>query len=174
MKSGFFKEVGKSGEKMNNFETVARSPKSWKPLCRFAELFVGVVLLFSAIEHVRNQPMFFLSILRYQLVSPAIAEVLSYILPALNATLGFLLVLKEFSSRCFFLSTVAFASFSLAQATAFFRGLEIDCGCFGSFARNEISGFTIGRDLGLTIFCAVFWRLSRFDLRREGKTCGRQ
>jgi hypothetical protein len=53
-----------------------------------------------------------------------------------------------------------FLSFALAVASAYFRGINIACGCFGG-GGDAIGPLTLIRNLGLLIGIAALWVVDR-------------
>jgi uncharacterized membrane protein YphA (DoxX/SURF4 family) len=93
--------------------------------------FLGCVLLWSGASHIGNQPLFLESIYRYEVFPPFISYFVAVYLPFAQAFVGSYLVLGIFTVFSSVASAFLFCSFTLLQASAWVRGLRIDCGCFG-------------------------------------------
>ena len=76
--------------------------------------------------------------------------------PVLEIITGLSLILGVFESRASFAALMMALLFGIALGSALFRGLEVDCGCFGSGAPSVWKTWSsLGRDLilfGTTLF----------------------
>lgn len=139
---------------MNNFY----SGNNVRPVLRFSRrigtrlgramdltvaLGLGCLFLVSGFVHMRNPIAFFDSILSYDLVPIWVALGMSHTLPPMMMVVGAWLVFSQMMRWTTVAAMVLLGSFLVAQSTALFRGLGIDCGCFG-FASHEITGWTVG------------------------------
>ncbi|HEX6248449.1 MAG TPA: MauE/DoxX family redox-associated membrane protein [Nocardioidaceae bacterium] len=99
----------------------------------------------------------------YDLLPEALVPAVGYALPIIEIVVGILLVtglLVRFSAA---VSAVLFVAFIIGIASAWARGLQIDCGCFGGGGYDENATakypWEIARDLGL-LFASLWlvWR----------------
>lgn len=106
------------------------SPK-W--FVRLMAVAVGVILIHSAVRHLENSYSFLAAIYSYDLVSRKVGVALASVLPAVQLTLGLMLLFFQDMRRfALFLSAGLFGAFTVAQISTLMRGLNIACGCFGS------------------------------------------
>lgn len=89
----------------------------------------------------------------YELLPEAVVSTVGYLLPVVEVVVGACLVLGLLTRPAAAVSAVLFAAFVVGIASAWARGLEIDCGCFGgggpeAGASSEYP-WEIARDLGL-------------------------
>ena len=90
------------------------------------------LLLASAYTHVFNGYHLFASVLDYRLLPTPLAVVVAAALPYAQLTLGVaILFVPSHRRAALYLSTIVFSMFLTAQLSAYFRGLDISCGCFG-------------------------------------------
>lgn len=99
----------------------------------------------------------------YDLLPEAIVPAVGYALPVVEVLLGITLVLGLLVRLGGLLSALLFAAFIVGIASAWARGLQIDCGCFGGggFDANATEKYPweIARDLGLLFASAwLVWR----------------
>ncbi|MDN5894073.1 MAG: DoxX family membrane protein [Nocardioides sp.] len=99
----------------------------------------------------------------YDLLPEAVVPTVGHVLPLLEVVVGLCLVLGVFVRVMSVISILLFAAFIFGIASAWSRGLQIDCGCFGGGGFKE--GVTdeypweIARDVGLLIISAfLVWR----------------
>ncbi len=123
---------------------------------------VGSVLIYSALEHLLNPYQFVNSISNYSIVPDSWGYWIAFFLPSLQVMTGVLVFTRSCRLEALIISTVLFAVFSTAQTTAFFRGLDIECGCFGS--RSASVGVTsVSFVVSLLFISALLLRYSVLD-----------
>ena len=71
---------------------------------------------------------------RYGILPDALSGPFSYILPFFELAIGLYLAMGLFVRGTALVGTVLFAVFLAAQASAWIRGISLDCGCFGAIA----------------------------------------
>lgn len=134
-------------------------------------LVVAGALAWSSIAHLNNLQLFFLTILRYDVVSGVFAGIFAILLltmqfvlaVTLSANFQFLASLKATSILlCFFV---------INQIVAIGRGLKIACGCFGS-VEEPIGVVSIGRTTIFLVACLVAIKLSEVANEKEALADG--
>ena len=134
-----------------------------KPLALVLRLGLGGLLVVAGALKLRAPGAFATEIANYQLF-PAVAPYLAAILPVLELVVGAaLLVAPRAWRRAAALAALAlFVQFTVAVAAAYFRHINIDCGCFGT-GGGPITALTLLRDLALVAGAALAIRLERDD-----------
>ena len=123
-------------------------------------LFLGAVFLYAAYAKLKAPwYMFAANIESYQMVGPLAAEWIARTLPTFEAVLGLLLLTGYQLRWTALVSGILLLAFWLSMATAFAKGLAIDCGCFGS--GEPVSKLTLLRDGALVAIAAVLFYLAR-------------
>lgn len=112
-------------------------------------LLLGGVLLVAGALKVTNLGQSALAVRAYQLLPYDVAGYVGYALPVLEIGIGLLLVLGLFTRAAAVAGSVLMLAFVVGIASAWARGLSIDCGCFGG-------GGTIGQEQ-----TAYPWELTR-------------
>jgi uncharacterized membrane protein YphA (DoxX/SURF4 family) len=91
----------------------------------------------------------------YELLPEAVVPTVGYLLPALEIVVGVLLVLGLLTRAAAMVSSLLFVGFVIGIASAWARGLQIDCGCFGGggfeAGADKDYPWEIARDLGLLV-----------------------
>jgi uncharacterized membrane protein YphA (DoxX/SURF4 family) len=111
----------------------------------------------------------------YELLPNSLASFFGYILPWFEVGLGLLLILGVATRISGLIGALLMVLFIGAIASAWARGLSIDCGCFGGGGQIDPSQTKyleeIIRDIGLAICgCYLYFRpYSRFALDNRGK-----
>lgn len=106
---------------------------------------------------------FFNSVRNYQLIPDYLSYATAYFLPAFEIVVAILILIKRF----FTISTLSIIFmliiFILAILSAWSRGLDINCGCFGA-GTPEGYGMIIFRDFTLIVFCVILILINRKNL----------
>jgi uncharacterized membrane protein YphA (DoxX/SURF4 family) len=106
----------------------------------------------------------------YDLLPEAVVPTIGYLLPICEVILGACLVLGVMTRVSGILSSLLFLAFIAGIASAWARGLSIDCGCFGGGGFDadaaEKYPWEIARDVGLLALSLwLVWRpRTRFAL----------
>lgn len=116
-------------------------------------LGVGGVLLVAGVLKLRAPGAFATEIANYQLF-PAVAPYLAATLPVAEIVIGLaVLAAPRAWRRAGALAALAsFAAFAVAVGSAYFRRINIDCGCFGT-GGGPITALTLARNV--VLMCAA-------------------
>lgn len=125
-------------------------------------LVLGIVLVMAGALKVGHPETSARSVRAYQLLPFDVAGYVGYALPILEIAVGVLLVLGLFTRASAVIGGVLISAFALGIASAWARGLSIDCGCFGHGGTIAASQTQypqeIARDVGL-LACAIWLTL---------------
>jgi uncharacterized membrane protein YphA (DoxX/SURF4 family) len=122
-------------------------------------IVLGLIFIFAAIEKIAVPKSFSVSIANYKLLPVELINIPAIILPWIELTSGLLLLLgiavKENSAILTFLLIV----FTIAVIISLFRGLNIDCGCFGTIYGEQIGLLKVCENILLIIigFILATW-----------------
>ncbi|WP_221032292.1 MauE/DoxX family redox-associated membrane protein [Actomonas aquatica] len=132
------------------------------PCAAAARMLSGLLFAGSGVLKLSDPSALTTAIERYELVSPALASVGGHILPWAELTTGAALLFNV-CRRGAWLNACGFSLlFLLAVASAWYRGLDISCGCFG--ADRTIDAGSLAFNVAL--LALTTWGL-RQELRRE-------
>ena len=91
----------------------------------------------------------------YELLPESVVPTVGYLLPALEVVVGVLLVLGLLTRAAAVVSSLLFVAFVIGIASAWARGLHIECGCFGGGGfdaeADQDYPWEIARDVGLLL-----------------------
>jgi uncharacterized membrane protein YphA (DoxX/SURF4 family) len=138
--------------------------KALKPLDVFALVLravVGGLLVIAGVLKLRAPVAFATEIANYQLF-PAVAPYLAATLPVVELVVGLTLLVAPVAwRRASALAALAlFAAFTVAVASAYFRRINIDCGCFGT-GGGPITALTLARNVALISAAVALVALER-------------
>lgn len=124
--------------------------------------FLGFIFIFAALTKVADPVGFSQSIYNYKLMPDFIINFLAIAIPWIELVAGILLVfgitVKENSA----ILTGLLVVFIIAVAISLARGLDIDCGCFGTVDGSKVGIMKILENTGLLILGLI---LIKYDPR---------
>ncbi len=97
-------------------------------------LVVGVTFIVSAVAKLPEKAAFVDEVAEYALLPDALAQVYGTALPWVEITVGSLLLLGLFSRLASGVGMLAALSCIIANSIVLYRGLNMECGCFGEMA----------------------------------------
>jgi len=130
-------------------------------------IVIAYIFIYAGAEKIANPDNFALSISNYRLLPTASLNFFAIIIPWIEIVSGLLLLFgiltKENSAIILFLLMI----FTIAIIISLFRGLSIDCGCFGK--GTQIGLFKLGENLLMIIgsFVLTIFGSDYFVLRNK-------
>ncbi len=118
-------------------------------LGQLAEVVIGVAFLWAGIVKLMDPTAFLSAILTYEVFSYKISVVASLGIPYLELCIGACLVFSVMKGGARLLAVGLLVVFVILLSQAAMRGLDVDCGCFGSSVKSSETGFfwPIARDV---------------------------
>ncbi|HET7531616.1 MAG TPA: MauE/DoxX family redox-associated membrane protein [Nocardioidaceae bacterium] len=118
-----------------------------------ARLLVGGVWIVAGALKLPDLDASVRAVRAYRLLPEAVVPAVGHALPVIEVAIGIMLVLGLLVRFNAVVSAVLFLGFVIGIASAWARGLQIDCGCFGGGGYDadatEKYPWEIARDLGL-------------------------
>ena len=146
-------------------ESVLRGqPGAWSEwFGTLARLVVGGVWLAAGLLKVNDGAGSVRSVRAYDLLPESIVPAVGHALPAVEIVIGLALVVGVLTRAVAVVSAILQLAFIIGIASAWSRGLQIDCGCFGNggFDADATSKYPweIARDTGLLLLSLwLVWR----------------
>ena len=124
-------------------------------------LGVGAALLIAGASKLLDPAAFAAALERYHLFPAWSLAPLAHLVPPLEVLAGAALLLRRFSQGAAGLATALSAGFVVSLGSAWLRGLDVDCGCFGSASTTSLP-LALGR--ATTLLAAsglLLFRLTR-------------
>jgi uncharacterized membrane protein YphA (DoxX/SURF4 family) len=130
---------------------------------------LGVVFAYAAWTKLRESwVLFAFQIDAYQLLPQWAVMAVARSLPWVELLLGVLLIVGKWLRVSASLVSLILISFLAAMARSYLKGMQIDCGCFGS--GDVISPYTLLRDSGLLAASLVLTWLAFRAAATSGET----
>jgi uncharacterized membrane protein YphA (DoxX/SURF4 family) len=154
-------------------DTTTRSDRlQW--ISTVARVVLGVIMLWAGIAKVTEPSQALRAVQAYRILPPSLDDIVAVALPLLEIAVGVLLVIGLGTRLASGIAGVLMVVFVAGVASAWIRGLSIDCGCFGG-GGDVVGGDTawrygseILRDVGLLALATWLLRFpaSRFAADR--------
>ena len=104
-------------------------------LCR---IVIGFIFLYAGMEKISDPSGFASSINNYKLLPFPLINIAALILPWIEVTAGILLIFGIRVKENAFIISGLLGIFTIAIIISLLRGLNIDCGCFGTLSGTKI------------------------------------
>ena len=121
-------------------------------LCRIA---VGLVMIAAALGKIADPAAFASQIHHFRLIPVGAENLLASLLPWVELIAGLALVLGVRARSGAWLSAALMVVFTVAVTAALARGLDIECGCFGTSDATRVGGKKLLENLLITGAAAV-------------------
>lgn len=122
-----------------------------------SELALAAAFIFAGAVKAADPNAFAGEIMRYQLAPWPVAVILALWLPFLEAAAGAGLFIPALRTGALAVITALLITFTAALLSAWHRGLNIDCGCFGPALGPQSVTQALGRDGLLLVLLAGVW-----------------
>jgi uncharacterized membrane protein YphA (DoxX/SURF4 family) len=136
-----------------------------KYILLFFRLVVGGVFIWAGLSKIFDPLDFAQNIANYKIFSQSVSLFLALIIPWIEVICGLLVVLGIFRESASFILSCSLVVFLGLIIVTLIRGLDIDCGCFGSLSRRVDYKLLLA-DLVL-LFCSLNIFLSRYSAKRK-------
>lgn len=150
---------------MTAVETAPETRRAWLPWVGvFARLLVGGVWIAAGLLKIPDPAENVRAVRAYRLLPEAVVPTLGHSLPFVELLLGLCLVVGLLVRVNAVLSCLLLVAFVVGIASAWARGLQIECGCFGGGGGSAADAaekypWEIARDFGLLLSSAwLVWR----------------
>ena len=106
-------------------------------------------------------------VLNYRVPPRSLNNLVAITLPWVETVAGILMVMGFWLPGSAMVITGLMGVFLVAIGQALARGLDINCGCFGTIEAGKIDALTLARDIGLFVCAAwLYWRASAAESKR--------
>ncbi|MGD8306003.1 MAG: MauE/DoxX family redox-associated membrane protein [Ignavibacteria bacterium] len=118
-------------------------------------IIIAFVFILAGIEKISDPETFSVSIQNYKILPLILINITAIILPWIELITGILLLLGILVKENSYLISTMLVIFILAIGISLARGLNIDCGCFGTRLGAEIGLFKLGENVILLIMSII-------------------
>jgi uncharacterized membrane protein YphA (DoxX/SURF4 family) len=132
---------------------------AWPGIGLAGRLAAAAIWLVAGIAKIVGLQHFDAQVSQYDVLPHTLVAPFAYTLPFVETAVGLYLLVGLLVRPAALLGCVLLVVFVAAQAQAWARGLSLDCGCFGTLAREQVGAGTILRDiaLGLPSVAMAVW-----------------
>lgn len=116
-----------------------------------AKFAIGFVFIFAGAEKIADPAAFSDSIANYKLLPLAAVNFFAIVLPWIELVSGVLLIFDKYVKENAFIYNVLIIVFTLMVFIAVLRGLDINCGCYGTADVQKVGFAKIFENIGLLI-----------------------
>jgi len=109
-----------------------------KYLLLLSRIILGFIFIYAGMEKISAPEEFARVINNYKLLPYSFINIAAIILPWIEVTAGILLIFGISVNENAFIISTLLGIFIIAIAVSLFRGLNIDCGCFGTSGGTKI------------------------------------
>jgi putative oxidoreductase len=121
---------------------------------------LGALLFFAGFTKLGHAYECSETIANFMLLPAQANQFLAVALPWCEVIIGVLLVFGMWARAAALLSALLFAGFSVAVISALTRGLDIDCGCFGTTSAARVGIRALALDVGALLSSLAVLRFS--------------
>ena len=129
---------------------------AWLPVA--ARLVLGMVFIYASIGKIRHPAAFAQALYNYQILPDALINIVALALPWLELLIGLLLATGIWMPGAVLLSTGLLVIFMGSMGLDLARGLNMACGCFTTNGSEDLTFWTILRDVAFLVPALyLFW-----------------
>jgi uncharacterized membrane protein YphA (DoxX/SURF4 family) len=140
-----------------------------KYLILAARFLIGGLFVYASVYKIWDPGEFSVAVRNYLLLPPAWSNLIALSLPWVEVVAGTFLILGIQTKPSAVLTTAMLLSFFVAIFYAYWTGLDIDCGCFGSPAESKgrVGMYHLLRDAALVLTSLFIVVCDRGDMSME-------
>jgi len=119
--------------------------------------FLGIIMIYAGWNKLFDMANLATAIERYRIIPSETVNLFAIILPPIEIIAGVGLILGVLLEGALTITTVLLAVFLIAIESAILRGLDIDCGCFGTSDAERVGIAVLIRDVFLFLTVIPIW-----------------
>jgi uncharacterized membrane protein YphA (DoxX/SURF4 family) len=125
------------------------SPRVWQGLRRLCGLALGLLLVTAALAKIGDTAALAQQVHNYRLMPVWSENLLALAVPWIELLAGLSLVLGVRPRAGAWVATASLLVFTVAVASAMARGLDFECGCFGTADATHVGAVKLVQNLGM-------------------------
>jgi putative oxidoreductase len=122
---------------------------------RLCQLAIGIIFVASALAKIIDIATFAHQVHNYRLAPGWSENLLAMVLPWVELLTGLALLVGVRPRAGAWLATALLLVFTVAVGLAMARGLDFQCGCFGTADATRIGGVKLAENLGMLVLAVV-------------------
>ena len=133
----------------------------------FIRVILGLIFLISATLKLSSPVVFAQSIANYQVFGLLLSSWGALLIPVLEALLGLMLLTRFWLKEALILTLGLYLIFDVMILQAYFRGLDVACGCFNPTDQSPIDVYKLVENFLLTTMSVLsvtfYWKIKQTD-----------
>jgi len=121
---------------------------------------LAIVLMVAAVSKSKARPAFEAELRDYRILPERAISFVSYAIPAIEAVVAAALIFTQSTQTLYAITLALFITFATLQGITLYRGIDLECGCFGGLTKTPISRGTLIRTIILAMIAAGLLSLS--------------
>lgn len=113
------------------------------------QFFLGLIFIIAGAQKIINPNGFAESIMNYRIFPLVSINYIAITLPWIELISGILLIFGKYVKENALIYSVLMAAFIILVMSAIFRGLDFECGCFGTNDATSVGWMKILENVGL-------------------------
>lgn len=113
------------------------------------QFFLGLIFIIAGAQKIINPNGFAESIMNYRIFPLVSINYIAITLPWIELISGILLIFGKYVKENALIYSVLMAAFIILVMSAIFRGLDFECGCFGTNDATRVGWMKILENVGL-------------------------
>lgn len=126
-------------------------------LAMACRVFLGIVLIWAGWNKLADLEAFARNIHNFRMLPESTVNLVAIALPAIEILAGAGLILGLALKGSTLIATALFGMFFLAVQVAYLRGLDIECGCFGTSDASTVGIKMLWRNFGFLAATLPIW-----------------
>jgi putative oxidoreductase len=122
---------------------------------RICQIAIGLLFCTSALAKIGDLQTFALQVQHFRLAPLWSTNLLAMTIPWIELMVGLSLLLGVRPRSGAWMAAAMLVAFTLAVALAMARGLDFECGCFGTADATRVGGVKLAENLGMLVLAAV-------------------
>jgi uncharacterized membrane protein YphA (DoxX/SURF4 family) len=139
---------------------------------RIAQIVVGVLFVWAALAKLGNLAGFALQVHNFRVVPVALENLIAMTVPWIELVAGLALVTGIRRRAAAVVASTLLAVFTIAVLAALARGLDIECGCFGTSDASRVGVAKVLQNLAMLAAAIVAAAPGRLVVGRTARTLG--
>jgi uncharacterized membrane protein YphA (DoxX/SURF4 family) len=139
--------------------------ETWRWVALVERVVLAAVFVWAAVPKLLDPAAFAEAIANYHLVPDALVGAVAVVVPVLELVIAVALVVGLGARGAAIAAAAMLVSFTIGMIQAMARGIDLDCGCFGTATKTEVGWGSIARNvalIGLAVVIAILpdakWR----------------